>query len=211
MFGEKLKNALKESGEKNNKRQIENIVFLIIILIVVVIVINKVWSKDEDKSKLNDNNDDKVLAQSMDTNVGNTEKNQSSNYYSLQENLETILETMEGVGKVKVLINYSETSSVVAMYNETVTESSTQEKDTSGGTRSVTEVDTQKEIAYSEAGGNSAPITEKVIMPTIEGAIITAEGAENATVKANIISAVEAVTGLATHKIQVFKMENVNY
>lgn len=210
MFGEKLKNALKENGEKNNKRQIENIVFLIIILIVVVIVINKVWSKDEDKSKIDDNND-KVLAQSMDTNAGNTEKNQGSNYYSLQENLETILETMEGVGKVKVLINYSETSSVVAMYNETVTESSTQEKDTSGGTRNVTEVDTQKEIAYSEAGGNSAPITEKVIMPTIEGAIITAEGAENATVKANIVSAVEAVTGLATHKIQVFKMENANY
>lgn len=210
MFGEKLKNALKENGEKNNKRQIENIVFLIIILIVVVIVINKVWSKDEDKSKIDDNND-KVLAQSMDTNAGNTEKNQGSNYYSLQENLETILETMEGVGKVKVLINYSETSSVVGMYNETVTESSTQEKDTSGGTRNVTEVDTQKEIAYSEAGGNSAPITEKVIMPTIEGAIITAEGAENATVKANIVSAVEAVTGLATHKIQVFKMENANY
>lgn len=209
MFGEKFKNALKENGEKSNKRQIENIVFLIIILIVVVIVINKVWSKDEDKSKINDN-DDKVLAQVMDTNLNNTDKSKNSNYYDLQENLETILETMEGVGKVKVLINYSETSSVVAMYNETVTESSTQEKDTSGGTRNVTEVDTQKEIAYSEENGNSAPITEKVIMPTIEGAIITAEGAENATVKANIVAAVEAVTGLATHKIQVFKMESVD-
>lgn len=209
MFGEKFKNALKENGEKSNKRQIENIIFLIIILIVVVIVINKVWSKDEDKSKINDN-DDKVLAQVMDTNLNNTDKSKNSNYYDLQENLETILETMEGVGKVKVLINYSETSSVVAMYNETVTESSTQEKDTSGGTRNVTEVDTQKEIAYSEENGNSAPITEKVIMPTIEGAIITAEGAENATVKANIVAAVEAVTGLATHKIQVFKMESVD-
>lgn len=208
MFGEKVKNIFKENGEKNNKKQIENIIFLIIILIVVVIAINRIWAKDEDNSKI-DNDDGKVLAQTMDTNIDNTQKNQNSNYYNLQDRLETILETMEGVGKVKVLINYSETSSVVAMYNETVTESSTQEKDTSGGTRNITEVDTQKEIAYSEENGNSTPITEKVIMPTIEGAIITAQGAENATVRANIVSAVEAVTGLATHKIQVFKMENV--
>ncbi|MCI8587470.1 MAG: hypothetical protein HFJ49_02525 [Clostridia bacterium] len=209
MFKDKIKSMIKENGEKSNKRQIENIVFLIIILIVVVVAINRIWSKEDNKDKINDN-DDKVLAQTIDENLKDTQKNQnSSNYYNLQESLETILETMEGVGKVKVLINYSETSSVVAMYNETVTESSTQEKDTSGGTRNVTEVDTQKEIAYSEQSGNSTPITEKVIMPTIEGAIITAQGAENATVKANIVSAVEAVTGLATHKIQVFKMENV--
>lgn len=207
MFGEKVKNMLKENGEKSNKRQIENVIFLIVILIIVVIVINRVWTKDENNSKT-ENNNDKVLAQVMDTNISDTPKNQNAGYYSLEEDLETILETMEGVGKVKVLINYSETSSVVAMYNETVTESSTEEKDTAGGTRNVTEVDTQKEIAYSEEDGNSTPITEKVIMPTIEGAIITAQGAENATVKANIVSAVEAITGLATHKIQVFKMEN---
>ena len=45
-------------------------------------------------------------------------------------------------------------------------------------------------------------------MPTIEGAIISAEGASNATIKANIISAAQAVTGLATHKIQVFQMQS---
>lgn len=204
MFGNKFKNMLKENGEKNNKKQIENIIFLIIILIVVVIVINKVWSGEEE-SKIN-KDDSKVLAQVIDGN--NKDTNQNSGFYDLQENLENILQTMEGVGKVKVLINYSETSSVVAMYNETITESSTEEKDKQGGTRNVTEVDTQKEVAYSEENGSSTPITEKVIMPTIEGAIVTAQGAENANVKANIIAAVEAVTGLATHKIQVFKMQN---
>lgn len=45
-------------------------------------------------------------------------------------------------------------------------------------------------------------------MPKIEGAIITAQGASNIDVKTNIIQAVEAVTGLATHKIQVFEMTN---
>lgn len=206
MFGDKLKNIFKGNGEKNNKKQIENIIFFIVILIVVVIVINIVWSDKDDSIK--EEHDDKILAQMIDST--NIEKEKSSSYYDLQERLENILETMEGVGKVKVLINYSETSSLVAMYNETVTESSTEERDTEGGTRNITSVDTQKEIAYSEEDGNSNPITEKVIMPTIEGAIITAEGAANATVRANIVAAVEAVTGLASHKIQVFKMETTN-
>lgn len=50
------------------------------------------------------------------------------------------------------------------------------------------------------------PITQSIVSPKVEGAIITAKGAEDATVKANIVQAVEAVTGIASHKIQVFAM-----
>lgn len=53
---------------------------------------------------------------------------------------------------------------------------------------------------------NNNPITKKTVMPKIEGAIVIAEGGENAIIKTNIMQAVSAVTGLATHKIQVFKM-----
>lgn len=189
-----------DEGNKGRKKKIENIVFLIIILIITVIIINNVWSGESEDSK---EQSDKVLAKVLESDS----EHETTGYYTLQENLENILETMEGVGKVKVLINYAETSTTVAMYNETKTESTTEEKDTEGGTRNVTQTDTQKEIAYTSESGESAPITEKIIMPTIEGAVITAEGASNANVKANIISATQAVTGLATHKIQVFQMQ----
>ena len=62
------------------------------------------------------------------------------------------------------------------------------------------------EIVYTDEDGENKPITEKVVMPVIEGAVITAQGAENASIKSSIVSAVEAVTGLAVHKIQVFEM-----
>jgi len=199
----KLKLDSNGGEEKGKKKKIENIIFLIIILIITVVIINNVWTGGSENSK---EQTDKVLANVFEN---NEESSTSSNgYYTLQASLEDILETMEGVGKVKVLINYAETSTTVAMYNETKTESTTEEKDTEGGTRNVTQTDTQKEIAYTSESGESAPITEKVVMPIIEGAIITAEGASNANVKANIISATQAVTGLATHKIQVFQMQN---
>ena len=71
------------------------------------------------------------------------------------------------------------------------------------------ETDSQKEVIYKEdSNGNQEPVTQSIISPKIEGAIITAQGADNAEVKTSIIQAVEAATGLATHKIQVFKMSN---
>ena len=76
-----------------------------------------------------------------------------------------------------------------------------------GGQRDVEQQDISKEVVYKEENGVNVPVTQTVVNPKIEGALITAVGANNSQVKANIIQAVEAVTGLATHKIQVFEMK----
>ena len=72
-----------------------------------------------------------------------------------------------------------------------------------GGTRTIETVDENREIVVDSANN---PITQKVVMPKIEGAIVIAEGGGDATIKTNVVQAVSAVTGLATHKIQVFEM-----
>lgn len=191
-----LKELFKKSEEgKDKKKQIENIVVFIIILIVTVLIINNIWSEEEKDDTENIHDATKVLA-----------RTDSSSQDNLEDKLEDILETINGVGKVNVLIKYSESSTVVAMYNETTSESTTKENDGDGGSKDVKEIENKKEIVYTDENGTNKPITEKVVMPVIEGAIITAQGAGNATVKSSIVSAVEAVTGLAVHKIQVFEM-----
>lgn len=184
----------KEDG-KDNKRQIENIVVFIIILIITVLIINNMWSSDDKKDETENETDTKVLAQTETTGQEN-----------LEQKLEKILSTINGVGDVNVLIKYSESSTVIAMYNETSSESNTEENDGDGGSKNVKETESKKEIVYTDEDGKNVPITEKVVMPVVEGAIITAQGAGNANVKSSIVSAVEAVTGLAVHKIQVFEM-----
>ena len=72
------------------------------------------------------------------------------------------------------------------------------------GTRVTQESDSSREVIYQ----NDEIIVQKTKSPKIEGAIIAATGANNSTVKTNIIQAVEAATGLATHKIQVFEKQN---
>ena len=194
-----LKDLFKKSEDcKDKKRQIENIVVFIIILIITVLIINNIWLSDVKKSEKNTQDTSKVLAQT--TTTVNSEQD------DLEQKLEDILESINGVGKVKVLIKYSETSSVVAMYNETISESTTKESDGDGGSKDVKETENKKEIVYTDENGQNKPITEKVVMPVIEGAVVTAQGAGNTNVKASIVSAMEAVTGLAVHKIQVFEM-----
>ena len=154
------------------------------------------WSSNDKKTENKSEDSTKVLAQATS----------SSEKDDLETRLEDILASIDGVGKVKVLIKYSESSSVVPMYNETTSESTTKETDGDGANKDVKETESKREIVYTDENGKNTPITEKVIMPVIEGAIVTAQGAGNANVKTSIVSAVEAVTGLAVHKIQVFEM-----
>lgn len=204
MLKDKIKKIFNKEQDVDNKKKIENLVVFLIILIVTIIAINMIWRGDKKENKDTSNDPNKKLA-TTEQNIVATNVN-SQDVLSLQ--LEEILEKIEGVGKVKVLITYSQTNETIPMYNEDTSKKDTEEKDTSGGTRKVTETDTKKEIIYQENSGEKTPITQSVISPKIEGAVITAQGAGNAVVKTNIIQAVEAVTGISTHKIQVFSMIN---
>ena len=191
---EKVKNELTKTDNKNSKKKIENIVIGILILLITVIAINAILSEDKEEEET-----------VVNTIENNNVKLEASNE-DLETRLEDILSKINGVGKVEVLINYSETEQVVAMYNENKKETATEEQDESGGTRIIKENDVQKDVIYQEKNGEKIPITQKTIMPKIEGTIITAEGAGSTEVQEKIINAVEAATGLASHKIQVFEM-----
>lgn len=213
MFKDKLNKIIRKKDSEdteensNNKKKIENLIFFIVILIITIIAINFIWNdKKETSDDQNIESDRTKTLATKDLKINN-ENTQITEENSLSKNLESILSEMQGVGDVKVFINYLESSEVVAMYNENSKSSTTEETDTSGGVRKIQETDTQKDIIYQEEDGVKKPMTKKVVQPKIEGAIITAKGANDIDVKTRIIQAVEAATGLATHKIQVFEMK----
>ena len=206
MLKEKFKNFFAKKEGESSKKRLENIVVFIVILVITLIVINFIWNGDK-KVESNDKQTtdaNKKLAQT-NQNLSN-EKVSDSNENDMVMNLEEILSNINGVGKVKVMITYAETSKTIPVYNEESSQEDTEETDSQGGTRKVTQTDTKKEVIYEENDNGKSLITQSIVSPTIEGAIITAEGAKDPTVKTNIIQAVGAVTGLATHKIQVFQM-----
>lgn len=203
MLKDKIKNFInKEEGD--NKKKIENLAVFVVILVITLIIINFIWNGNKDKKEETSDDPNKKLATVNENTMPINTNTTTQDTLSLQ--LEEILKKIDGVGNVNVLVTYSQTNRIVPMYNEDISQTDTEETDTNGGTRKVIETDTKKEIIYQENDGEKTPITQSVVSPQIEGAIITAQGAADTTVKTNIIQAVEAVTGLSSHKIQVFSM-----
>ena len=193
---------LKQFSEKKsgNKRKIENIVFLIIILVITLILMKYIWKDNTGDLKTKKENNMYIESSEITS-------NNDAQKYELEEKMEKILSTIKGVGDVNVFINYSESSSSIPLYDESTTTSTTTEGDSSGGTRNTVETENQKEVVFTEKSGTKDPVIQKTTMPLIEGAIITAQGANNAEVKTNIINAVQAATGLSIDRVQVFEMK----
>lgn len=196
-----IKNSLikvDNKDNKENKKNIENLVFIAVLLVIVIISINFIWKDDKKKSNPNNTNTlGTVLAKN--NSIDNVEGFDDN----LEKRLEDILSKINGVGDVKVLITYAQTSKVNPVYNENYDESVTEEEDTSGGKRTVSSSSNQKEVVSSD---NNEIVTMSITSPQIQGAVVIAKGAGNSSVKSNIIQAVEAATGLSTYKIQVFEM-----
>ena len=205
MFNKKNNAEIEAEGPVNNKRKIENLVVFLVILIITLVIINFIWNdKDDTVNNNQTTTSNKKLAEKNINEMVDAKANSTTS--NIKDELEEILTNINGVGKVKVMITYASSETTIPVFNEESSEENTEETDSEGGTRKVTQTDVKKEAIYDESDGSKTLITQKTTSPEIEGAIITAEGADNAEVKTNIIQAVEAVTGLPTHKIQVFKM-----
>lgn len=164
----KIKN-IKEEG--NNKRKIENLIVFIIILIITIILINSIWNKDKKQDISNIEKSNNIVLSQKESNISN------NNNLELEEKLENILKNIQGVGDVKVLLTYSESSQTVAMYNEDSSQNDTEEVDKQGGSRKVSQTSNKKEVIYQEIDGEKVPVTKSILNPKVEGAVVASTGA----------------------------------
>lgn len=123
----------------------------------------------------------------------------------LEARVKKILKTVDGVGQVEVMIVLKSSEEKVLRVDKDSSDSSTEEKDSSGGTRKNTSAELKESTILTGTGENTSPIVEKEIRPEIEGIVISAQGGGSATVKAEISSAMEALFNLPPHKIKVLK------
>lgn len=177
---------LLEKFNITSKKGIENLVILLILVVIVMIVINSIFNEKEE-----------VIA------VPNIIKEEKEGD-TLEEKLESILSSIKGVGKVNVMISYTNSLEKIPVYDTKEITTITNEQDSNGGKRETKEVSSEKSAVYEESGSTKTLVTKQNIMPEIIGVIVTAEGASVNSVKENIINAVSAVTNVAIHKIQVF-------
>lgn len=128
MLKDKIKLLMAKGEEGNNKRKIENLAVFLVILVVTLIVVNLIWGGDSKEEKEPASDPNKKLATVEENTVTTASLNAQDD---LTKQLEEILEKIDGVGKVKVLVTYSQTSQTIPMYNEDTSQKDTEESDTS--------------------------------------------------------------------------------
>lgn len=110
----------------------------------------------------------------------------------LEEELSEIIGKIKGAGRVSVMVMLSDSGNTYYATDEksdSKTDSESQEK---------THV-------FSDEGNKKQALVVKKTEPHISGVLICADGAGNIEVRKNIISAVTALTGVKSHRIEVLE------
>ena len=115
--------------------------------------------------------------------------------YSVQEELESILSCVKGVGKVKVMLKESAGTETIYQTNQDITVS---DNNSDSRIEVITITDSQR---------NEQGLVKQVNPPRYAGAIILCEGADIPEIKLAVTEAVSKITGLGTDKIAVLKMK----
>ena len=139
-----------------------------------------------------------------------TEKDDGDGSYTqeVENRLEALLSSMDGVGEVKVMVTLSSSVEQVVEKDVHYGMDTTKETDSAGGSRDVVNSKQEETTVYvTDQAGNKTPYISKTLEPAIEGVTVVAQGGGNAVVQKNITDVIQALFGVEAHKIKVVKMK----
>jgi stage III sporulation protein AG len=126
---------------------------------------------------------------------------------AVQDKLKQTLEKIDGVGKVDVMVSFESGEEQVPAVNINDSTSTTQEKDTEGGTRSTTQKNDGSTVVITNQGDKSEPLIVKTYKPKVSGVCVVAEGAEEKVTELRISKAVVNLFNIPENKVNVYPMK----
>ncbi|NLU37239.1 MAG: stage III sporulation protein AG [Clostridiales bacterium] len=125
-----------------------------------------------------------------------------------QENrLKQILSSIKGAGRVDVMITYKTGKELIPAMNTVESVIETEEKDSSGGIRKVSQTDINSQPVSMNTSDGTQPLITREIHPEVLGVIVIAEGAEDIHVRMELQKAVQTVLGVSANQVEIFVME----
>lgn len=197
-----------ERSKKLRKDQCLIIILVGVLLCVIALPVGKKDSESNISNIIDDKIDNHILPYA-DGNYSVTEGGESCYTEYWENKLEDALKDVDGVGKVKVLINIRESEQKIVEKDGPEEYSDTKEEDGEGGIRTIGESRTEKNTIYTtDDNGQNIPYVVMTIAPTVEGVVVIAQGAGAQSVQENIIEAIQVLFDIEANKIKIVKMKN---
>lgn len=123
----------------------------------------------------------------------------------LEKQLTSVLGKVKDVGEVTVMITLENETQIEPAFNIVSNEKTTQEKDTGGGIRTVTEIQSNQQAVLVRKSGEDEPLVLKQITPQIKGILIVAKGASSSETVEKIVKATSTLLDIPLYKIKVLE------
>ena len=195
------------NGKKLRKDQCLIIILVGVLLCVIALPVQQKESKSNISNIIDDTINNHIPEEMDDT---HTEMTDTASFYTeyWENKLEDALKDVDGVGKVKVLINLKESEQKIVEKDGTEEYSDTTEEDASGGSRTIGESRVEKNTIYTvDDRGQDVPYVVMTIAPTVEGVVVIAQGSGQQGVQENIIEAIQVLFDIDANKIKIVKMK----
>lgn len=184
-------NKLKQKILKADNKTIQDLTVIFIIGLIILIGAS-IFLKPKPTNK----DSDKQMVVKQVTN---------DDYASqLELELKNILSKIHGAGNVDVLVTLDSDEEIVAATDTVQSETTTNEKDSNGGTRTTIQSETNNKIVTSQTtSGENQPMILKKVMPEIRGVVVVADGAKDSNVQYELMTSVETALGIPAYKVKV--------
>ena len=118
-----------------------------------------------------------------------TETNQEAYREQMEEQVESILEHVDGVGTVEVMITLKASREKVTLKDNAQDAGRSEEKS----------------VLIEDENKNTSPYIVQEMEPEVEGIVIVCAGGDSPTIQREIIAAISALFPVESHKIKVMK------
>ncbi len=190
-------------GLKDRVKQVKKDQFLIIILTGILLLVisfptKKAELKQDDQSVTDINSEEVQMLK---------ETGEDTYLSGLETKLEQGLSRIDGVGRVEVMITLKSGTEQIVLKDRNDNSTSTIEKDSGGGCRTVIENEQMETTIFSEmSDGTMIPYISQTNAPKIEGVTVICDGGESAKVRSEITEVVKVLFPIEVHKIKVVRM-----
>lgn len=179
-MNQKIEELKKNLAEKIPKQKRITVIVVIGLIGIVLIFMSDMFSAKPHKSNQN-----------------NTVKLDSQSYKKeLESELTDVLSQVQGVGKVRVMVNLEgSTENIYAEEYDT-------KSDTADGKKSESY---KNKYVVIDKGSEKNPLLKKVVKPKINGVIVVCEGGDNVLVSEKVYKAVSTVLAISSNRVCVVK------
>ena len=126
--------------------------------------------------------------------------------HALEKELEELLSSVDGAGRVRVMITLEQSRELVLEKEEKRSQKQTSEENAEGISKEGRESIWEEKTIFEEVDKEKSPFVIKQIFPRIQGVVVAAEGVGTGCVRSDLSEAVQALFGIEAHKVKVLKL-----